>query len=233
MATSKGEATKGRILEAAVDLLVEGGPDGFNLDCVLRATRTSKGQLFHYFPGGRDELYRAATVRQAQRLVASSTPSGLDSWEGWEAWIAGVIALHETQPQDHACEVAAFAARAMDTDAATRAVIGGTYTDWIDLLAAQLGAMVAAGLLRPQTPVDQLASVVLAAMQGGAVIDKATGSRAHLGNALRQVLELLRSFRPDETGAPDGHRVRRGERRPTRAAAAVDGPDAGGVAEWT
>jgi TetR/AcrR family transcriptional repressor of nem operon len=192
--TAKGEATKARILEAAVEMLVAGGAEKLSLDDVLRATKTSKGQLFHYFPGGKEELRHAATVRQLERLIAASTPASLDTWRAWEQWIDHLLRLHELQSQDDHCEVAALAARAVDSDPGTRAVVGQGYDQWIGLLRAQLEKMRAAGLLRADAPVGELASTVVAAVQGGAVIDKATGSNRHLGNALHQTYALLRGF---------------------------------------
>ncbi|MEV7504150.1 TetR/AcrR family transcriptional regulator [Streptomyces sp. NPDC093018] len=192
MPTPKGEATKARILEAAADLLVTG--NGINLDDVLRATRTSKGQLFHYFPGGRDELRRAAAGRHLARLAAAEAPAALATWQDWEDWIAQILRLHEQQSQDDACEVAALAGRALDTDKFTRDLVGRTYELWAGTLCDQLRAMQDAGRLRPDAPVAALASTMLAALQGGAVIDKATGSHRHLGSALSQTLVLLRTY---------------------------------------
>jgi TetR/AcrR family transcriptional repressor of nem operon len=192
--TAKGQATKARILEAAVEMLVAGGAENLSVDDVLRATRTSKGQLFHYFPGGKEELRRAATVRQLERLITASAPASLVTWPAWEQWIGHLLRLHELQSQQDHCEVAALAARAVDSDPGTRAVVGRAYDQWIDLLRGQLEEMRAARLLRADTPVDELASTVVAAVQGGAVIDKATGSNRHLGNALHQTYALLRGF---------------------------------------
>src|ERR1700749_4925746 len=123
MTTAKGRATRARILEAAVDMLVAGGAENLNLDEVLRAASTSKGQLFHYFPGGKDDVRSAATQRQLERLVQASTPARLDTWEAWERWIETMVRLHERQARDDLCEVAALAARAVDSDPATRALI--------------------------------------------------------------------------------------------------------------
>ncbi|MFY4718785.1 TetR/AcrR family transcriptional regulator [Streptomyces sp. LaBMicrA B280] len=192
MPTPKGEATKARILEAAADLLVTG--NGINLDDVMRVTRTSKGQLFHYFPGGRDELRREAAARHLARLAEAEAPAALATWQDWEDWIAQILRLHERQSQDDACEVAALAGRALDTDKLTRDLVGRTYELWAETLCDQLRAMRDAGLLRANAPVPELASTVLAALQGGAVIDKATGSHRHLGSALRQTLVLLRAY---------------------------------------
>ncbi len=194
MTTAKGRATRARILEAAVDMLVAGGAENLNLDEVLRVTSTSKGQLFHYFPGGKDDVRSAATQRQLERLVEASTPARLDTWEAWEQWIQTMVRLHERQARDDLCEVAALAARAVDSDPATRAVIGHAYEHWAARLRAQLEKMRIDGLLRPDVPVSEVASAVLAAVQGGAVIDKATGSSRHLAAALRQAYALLRGF---------------------------------------
>jgi hypothetical protein len=38
---------------------------------------------------------------------------------------------------------------------------------------------------------------VLSALQGGAVIDRATGSKEHMASALSQVYALLRTFQTD------------------------------------
>ncbi|WP_033355616.1 TetR/AcrR family transcriptional regulator [Kitasatospora aureofaciens] len=192
MPTRKGEATKARILEAATDLLVTG--NDINLDEVMSLTATSKGQLFHYFPDGKEELRRAAAERHLARLAQQEAPAALSTWQDWESWIEQILRLHAQQANADACEVAALAGRALDTDQTTRQLVGRMYEQWTTQLANQLTTMQAHGLLRDDAPVTDLASTVLAALQGGAVIDKATGSTLHLTRALRQILALLRSW---------------------------------------
>ena len=192
--TAKGRATRQRIIEGTAIHLRSADPGTLTLDDVGAVTGTSRGQLFHYFPGGKDELRGAATQRQLDRLVQASTPARLDTWAGWEGWIEAMTRLHEQQAQEDLCEVAALAARAVDSDPATRALIGRAYEHWAARLRAQLEKMRSDGLLRPDVPVSEVASAVLAAVQGGAVIDKATGSSRHLAAALRQAYALLRGF---------------------------------------
>jgi TetR/AcrR family transcriptional regulator, transcriptional repressor for nem operon len=190
--TRKGEATRARIVETAADLLV--AENDINLDEVMRRTRTSKGQLFHYFPQGKDELHRAAAECHLARLARADAPATLAAWQDWEAWIEQILRLHEQQTRDDACEVAALAGRALDTDSATRTLVGRMYEQWAGDLCDRLTAMQHNGLLRAETPVTELASTMLAALQGGALIDKATASHQHLANALHQTLALLRSY---------------------------------------
>ncbi len=192
MVTRKGEATKARILEAAADLLVRG--NDINLDDVMDLTRTSKGQLFYYFPGGKEDLRRAAAERHLARLAQADTPAALATWQDWESWIEQILRLHKRQGQADACEVAALAGRALDTDRVTRDLVGRMYEQWAMALRDQLTAMQASGLLREDAPVSELASTMLAALQGGAVIDKATGSHQHLARSLHQTFVLLRTY---------------------------------------
>ena len=109
-------------------------------------------------------------------------------------WVEQILRRHEQQTRDDACEVAAMAGRALDTDQATRELAGRMYEQWSTELCGQLQAMQRGCLLRADAPVEELASAVLAALQGGAVLDKATGSHRHLAHALHQALGLMRSY---------------------------------------
>ncbi len=46
---TKGDATRARILEAAVELLSREGPDGFTASALAAEAGVSKGTLFHHF----------------------------------------------------------------------------------------------------------------------------------------------------------------------------------------
>jgi TetR/AcrR family transcriptional regulator, transcriptional repressor for nem operon len=194
MTQSKGALTRERILNAAVDTLVVGGIDFMNLDDILLTTKTSKSQLFYHFPGGKKQLRTEATKRQVARLLSADEQPQLDSWEAWERWVDGIIQLHETQLADDACEVAALAGRALDTDLDDRAIIGGAINEWHESLRAGFQLMVANGTMRAGAPVDQLASLVLATLEGAAVMDKATRSQWFLEPALRAAFDYVRTF---------------------------------------
>jgi len=48
--TSRGLATRARLVETAADMFFERGVGGTSLDEILAATGTSKSQLYHYLP---------------------------------------------------------------------------------------------------------------------------------------------------------------------------------------
>ncbi|MGW1160163.1 hypothetical protein ACWD5Q_28670 [Streptomyces sp. NPDC002513] len=87
-------------------------------------------------------------MRHLARLAEAEAPANLVTWQDWEDWIAQILRLHEQQSEDDACEVAALAGRALDTDKVTRGLVGRTYEVWAATLRDQLGTMQDAGLLR-------------------------------------------------------------------------------------
>ena len=195
MATAKGDATRARILESTVDLLIRVGPERTFLDDILAATSTSKSQLFHYFPGGKDELVHAATAAQVSRLLGRETISRpLDTWEAWDEWMATMIRLHRLQSRDDACEVSALAGRSVDPDPESRRLVGDAYETWLAQVESGIQSMRETGLLRAGADPHRLAITILASLQGGAVLDRATGSSENLEIALESAVAQLRGF---------------------------------------
>ncbi|MGO1057170.1 TetR/AcrR family transcriptional regulator [Crossiella sp. CA198] len=193
MVTGKGAATRGRILEAAADQLTESGREGFLLDAVLAATGTSKGQLFHYFPGGREELLVAAAARQIDRCLTHLRHryGSFDTWARWQTWAED---LTSTRRFDQAGEFASLAGRAIEPEPRLRRLAGRAYQDLIELQTEGLQAMRDRGELLPSANPAALAALMVSALQGGAVVHRATGSRQHLIDAVEGALAHLRGF---------------------------------------
>jgi AcrR family transcriptional regulator len=65
--TSKARATRLRIIEEAAVYLRGDDPGEVTLDDIRAITGTSKGQIFHYFPGGKDEFLLAGRRHAGDR----------------------------------------------------------------------------------------------------------------------------------------------------------------------
>ncbi|GGM06382.1 hypothetical protein GCM10010129_57710 [Streptomyces fumigatiscleroticus] len=50
------------------------GVTGTTLDDIRARTATSKSQIFHYFPGGKEELLLAVAAREAERVLEDQEP---------------------------------------------------------------------------------------------------------------------------------------------------------------
>src|SRR2546429_10017110 len=86
-ATAKGRATRGRILQAAAELIAEKGTAGMSLDDVRARTGASRSQLYHYFEN-RDDLIHAVIGVISDRVLShyGEPLDHLASWAGIDRW---------------------------------------------------------------------------------------------------------------------------------------------------
>ena len=97
--TVKGAATRRRIIAGAAQVIRDLGIDAVTLDEIRHATSTSKSQLFHYFPDGRQQLLLAVAHYEADRVLADQQPhlSSLATWEAWQRWRAALVLRYRSQ----------------------------------------------------------------------------------------------------------------------------------------
>jgi len=195
--TPKGAATRARIVEAAAELVLARGVGATSLDDIRAGTRTSKSQLFHYFPGGKSELVGALATLQAGRVFAAQRPwlDELDDWDSWEGWRAAVLAHYRSQPH-WGCPISSLAQEVMASDPALAATVAEHMDEWVRLLRAGVVRMQEGGHLRADADADALTLGVFAALQGGLMLTHAAGSGAPLEAALETALAGLRAAAP-------------------------------------
>jgi AcrR family transcriptional regulator len=192
--TRKGSATRARIVHAAADLILARGVGGTSLDDICSGTATSKGQLFHYFPGGKSELVSAIASFQAERVLDAQRPflDSLDTWADWERWRAAVVAHYGAQPQ-WGCPIGALTSELIGSEPARAAELAAHMNRWRGYLEAGLRRMRAAGLLRADIDPGTLALSIFAALHGGLLLTQMMESIEPLEAALDGALATLRA----------------------------------------
>jgi AcrR family transcriptional regulator len=190
--TAKGEATRGRIIEASAEVLREKGVVLTTLDDVMARSRTSKSQLFHYFPQGKDALLLATAQFEADQVIADQQPylGCLDSWEAWQQWRDVVIKRYAEQGDQ--CPLGQLTLHLGRTTPGTRALVAQLMERWQEYLAVGMRALQAAGRLPSDLDVEERSASLLAAIQGGVAILQATGRIYHLRAALDMGIADLR-----------------------------------------
>ncbi|GGX62526.1 TetR/AcrR family transcriptional regulator [Streptomyces fructofermentans] len=190
--TAKGRATRARIVEGAAEVLRERGVSFATLDDIRDRTGTSKSQLFHYFPDGKDELLLAVARFEADRVLEDQQPhlSSLDSWESWDRWRNAVLRRYELQGDQ--CPLGALFLQVGRSRPGARAIVAELMRQWQEFLAAGMRALRARGLVSRELDVDRAAAALLAGIQGGVAILMSTGDSAHLKAALDVGIEQLR-----------------------------------------
>ncbi|MHC5259095.1 TetR/AcrR family transcriptional regulator [Streptomyces sp. UC4497] len=205
--TAKGRATRARIVEGAADVLREQGVATTTLDDIRGRTGTSKSQLFHYFPGGKDELLLAVAQFEADRVLEDQQPhlGRLDSWEAWRRWRDVVVERYERQG-DH-CPLGSLFLQVGRSGPGARAIVTELMRQWQGQLADGIRALQANGLVARGLDVDRTAASLLAGIQGGVTIMMSTGDSTHLKAALDTGIAQLRATPPSVPG-PDADRGR-------------------------
>jgi AcrR family transcriptional regulator len=192
--TSKGAATRDRIVVAAADLVLERGARGTSLDDIRAATQTSKSQLFHYFPEGKGELIGAIAALQAERVLDAQRPylDRLDSWADWDGWRAAVIEHYASQ-RHLRCPIGALTAELIASEPERSVLLTAHMDRWRGFLTAGVRRMVDGGLLATDTDPETLALSVFAALQGGLALMAMSDSIEPLSAALDGALSALRA----------------------------------------
>ncbi|MFG2940515.1 TetR/AcrR family transcriptional regulator [Streptomyces sp. NPDC048282] len=195
--TAKGRATRRRIVEGAAEVLRERGVGTVTLDDVMARTGSSKSQLFHYFPAGKDQLLLAVAEFEAEQVLEDQQPylGRLESWADWERWRDVVVERYEEQGDT--CPLGSLFLQVGRSTPGARAIVVGLLRQWQESLAAGIRAVRANTGPGAEVDIDARAAALLAAIQGGVSILLSTGDSAHLRAALDQgIADLRRDLTP-------------------------------------
>jgi AcrR family transcriptional regulator len=190
--TRKGAATRQRIIEGAAAEIQERGVLATTLDDVRERTGTSKSQLFHYFPDGKEQLLLAVAGFEAGRVIAAQQPhlGRLHTWADWRAWRDTVVA-HYTERGQH-CPLNVVMSQIGRNTPGAQAVVTQLMDRWLAELVAGIRHLQSAGEIPSSTDPARAASALLAGVQGGVIMLLSTGDPGFLEAALDVGIENLR-----------------------------------------
>jgi AcrR family transcriptional regulator len=192
--TGRGRASRDRIVARAAELIAERGVTATSLDEVLTAAGAGKGQLYHYF-SGRDELVAAAVGLRCAQVLAGLTQAlgSVTTLAGLEQALAGLAAGFE-QAGMQGCPIGSLATEVAETNEGARLRAAAAFDAWEALFADVLERMREGGELRPAAPSAELATALLASIEGGMVLSQARKNPASLRVALEAGLAQVRAW---------------------------------------
>ncbi|MEV3902246.1 TetR/AcrR family transcriptional regulator [Mycobacterium sp. NPDC050551] len=193
--TAKGRATRQRIIDGAAAEVRLSGAVATTLDDVLARTATSKSQLFHYFPGGKDELLLAVAAQEADRVLSDQQPhlSRLTSWAAWQRWRDVVVERYRRQGR--MCPLSTVMSEIGRTPGA-HAVTTTLIDRWRMEIEAGVRAMQAQNKIAASVDPQRAAAALLAGIQGGVSVLLSTGDLSYLEAALDVGIASLRATQP-------------------------------------
>ncbi|MGO4446339.1 TetR/AcrR family transcriptional regulator [Mycobacterium sp. 2YAF39] len=191
--TAKGRATRQRIIDGAAAEIREQGVAVATLDDIMARTETSKSQLFHYFPDGKEQLLLAVATHEAQQVLDDQQPylGELTSWAAWQRWRDAVVNRYRRQGQN--CPLSVLMSEIGRATPGAQAVTSALMRQWHDEIAAGVRHMQSDHKVSDGLDAERVAAALLAGIQGGVGIMLATGDLSYLEAALDIGIGSLRA----------------------------------------
>jgi TetR/AcrR family transcriptional regulator, lmrAB and yxaGH operons repressor len=175
MPTARADVgTKDRIVEAGAELFSRRGYAGTGLKAILAASDAPFGSLYHFFPGGKEELGAAALRANGAvylALVEAIFPEGADVVVATGAFFDGAAAVLQATDYADACPIATVALEIASSSESMRVAAAEAFESWLAALELRfVEAGIAAGQAR------ELAVELFCAVEGAFLLCRTTRS---------------------------------------------------------
>ena len=193
--TTRGAATKQRIVEAAAKLIYESGAERVSLDAVMEASQASKSQLYHYFED-KDALVREVIDLQTRRILHFNSVhlDRLDSFQALRMWRDEVLAANQAGSGIGGCPLGSLASELAAQSESARRLLSEGFEAWGAIIALGLARMKEQGQIVASADTKAIATAVLAAIQGGLLLSKTARSSKPLELAFDMALSHIERY---------------------------------------
>jgi AcrR family transcriptional regulator len=190
MSAEPKTSTRDRFVAAASQLFQQQGFGATTVQQIARAGNVPIGSLYYYFPGGKEDLGRAAVTYGAaefgevlrQGLASGSTPSAALSG------CARLLAVRlEASGWSDGCPVATVALETVQRSEGLQGAAAAALQGWVKLVAGRLRELGVA-----PARAQALATTTIALLEGGELMARVLGSREPLERAALHLAELGR-----------------------------------------
>ena len=172
--------TAERILDIAQNLIQRRGFNAFSYHDIAVSMGIRKASIHYHFPGKAD-LGQAVIARYRRDLAALMRQAESGEADHWTILAAYFHPYFEfARTGDKVCLCGALAGEFMALSAAMQAQVSAFFRDHQDWLAKLFARGRAAGAFVFAGSPRRMARTVFSALQGGLMVERATGDRTHL-----------------------------------------------------
>jgi AcrR family transcriptional regulator len=181
--------TRERIVNASAELFRQHGYTGTGVKQIVTAAQAPFGSVYHFFPGGKEEL-GAAAIQVSGELYAQLIPAVLDAAPDLVSGVRAFFAAAGEHLRDSgytdACPIATVALEVSSSSEPLRLACAEVFESWV---AAGSERFTDAGLASDSS--RELAIGFLAALEGAFVLARAARSTEPLEVAGAQVADAV------------------------------------------
>lgn len=194
--TEKGMATRVRIIDNAAELILQHGVNGTSLEDVRRAAGVSGSQISHYFTDKQDLVRRVIAARTDFVVDFHTQPElgRLDSLRSLRAWADMCWEQDGAKYLQNGCVYGSLTGELLEADDLFLDDLAAGYDRWLSLFCDGLSVMQQRGDLSADADARHLATALVAAHQGGALLTHVTSSAEPFQAAVNAAVEYVASF---------------------------------------
>ncbi len=194
MSPRRSAPTRDRIVDASATLFARRGFAGTGIKAILEESHAPFGSLYHFFPGGKEELGTAALHASGETyraLVESFFPEGVDVVAATRAFFKGAAEVLEGTDYADACPIATVALEIASDSEPMRVAAAAAFESWLAVLQLRF---VEAGMRRRLA--RDIAVELFCAVEGAFLLCRTTRSTEALHATGRSAVARVRAALP-------------------------------------
>jgi TetR/AcrR family transcriptional repressor of nem operon len=192
----RGEETRQRIKRTAADLFHKQGVRATSPDEIIEASRTGKGQFYHYFKS-KDGLVHEVLQGYLEEIQTGGAPLSYEiaSWQDLERWFLSQIELQKSFQMTRGCPFGTIGNEVTENDELIRQDLSLIFELVKNKLTTFFVKEKARGRLSRKANPEELSDFCIAAIQGAMLMGKIKRSSLTAESAARQALAHLKGYK--------------------------------------
>lgn len=170
--TPKGRQSRQRLLEAGIERMRSSGLMGAGINEVVKASGAPKGSVYHFFPGGKEQLVREALEHYAtgvRDFITEAMGGAGSSGQRVRALFNAFARRLEASDCQRSCAAGAVSLDLDATSEAVRPAVQAAFACWQEAIAQGLG-------WADRRQAMSFAGLVLSAIEGAYIRGRAEGN---------------------------------------------------------
>ncbi|HEX2622434.1 MAG TPA: TetR/AcrR family transcriptional regulator [Phototrophicaceae bacterium] len=190
---TKGDETRQMILLRAAEVFNRKGYSGASMADIMQATGLEKGGIYRHF-ASKDDLALEAfdfAVDMVRQEFQHALKDKRDAMDRLRAIVGVYRAMPEGLPVAGGCPVLNTAIEADDTHPVLRDHARRTMDEWREYIRRTAAKGIERGQIRPQVDPDELATFMIAMLEGAIMLTKLYDDTTHMNRTVRYLESYL------------------------------------------
>lgn len=191
----RGAETRLRILRTAADLFHQQGARATSPDEIIEASRTGKGQFYHYFRSKEGLIHEVLQAYLDEiKTGASQVSYKINSWRDLEKWFLAHLELQRHYEMTRGCPFGTLGNEVTQNDELIRQDVSFIFEVVKNKLAAFFVKEKAKRRLSKRANAEHLADFCIATIQGAMLMGKIKRSSQTVETSVQEALTHLKTY---------------------------------------